>query len=510
MEFVTRYLLNRGSFFILKKVVVMIEKNGFKVFCRLTVALFVLFFAFTGCDRDDPEADKGSGTREDPFLVETPGQLYEVRENPDKHFRQAADISLAEYSEGAGWDPIGDEQTRFTGSYDGDGHRITDFSVDRPDEDYIGLFGYVEDADIENVWLEIDEQVKGNNYVGGIAGKTSGSGSISGIWLVGPVEGSEYVGGVAGWNEFDVNTAQAVIAVLAENDYAGGLIGRNEGDITEAAARGGASGDSYVGGFIGWNSGNINESFAEDGAYGENDYIGGLTGWNEGDIENCYATGDYTGNSFVGGLAGKNKGDITFTYTSGGYYMMSLEGHDNLGGLVGLNEGTIINSYSEVGVSAEGARAGGLVGVNEGSIEESYASGNVEAPHSAGGLAGVNYENIINTYATGAVDGEKKLGGLTGVNINSISKSYATGEVSGDNEDIGRTDIGGLVGENTGEVEYSYFDMETTGQEDDEGKGIPKETSEMREKDTYENWDFNTVWHIDEIQGSYPYLQWQE
>jgi len=55
-------------------------------------------------------------------------------------------------------------------------------------------------------------------------------------------------------------------------------------------------------------------------------------------------------------------------------------------------------------------------------------------------------------------------------------------------------------------ADSSYWDIETTGASSSAlGLGTGKKTSEMYQKSTYVNWDFNNIWDIDEGKN-YPYL----
>jgi hypothetical protein len=55
-----------------------------------------------------------------------------------------------------------------------------------------------------------------------------------------------------------------------------------------------------------------------------------------------------------------------------------------------------------------------------------------------------------------------------------------------------------------GAITDCYYNSETTGQSDT-GKGIPLTTEEMKNSVNFTNWDFDTVWGIDQG-NSYPYL----
>ena len=50
---------------------------------------------------------------------------------------------------GDGWESIGDDTTPFTGTFDGDGHSISDMYSDR--DEWVGLFGEIDTGTIENL-----------------------------------------------------------------------------------------------------------------------------------------------------------------------------------------------------------------------------------------------------------------------------------------------------------------------------------------------------------------------
>jgi len=110
----------------------------------------------------------GTGTPTDPYLICNAEQLDSVRLSDflDKHFKLAKDIPLSAYlatgGEGynkwgsEGWEPIGTDTEPFTGSLNGDGHKITGLWINRTG-DYIGLFGFIDGAVIRNVGLIISD-----------------------------------------------------------------------------------------------------------------------------------------------------------------------------------------------------------------------------------------------------------------------------------------------------------------------------------------------------------------
>ncbi len=242
--------------------------------------------------------------------------------------------------------------------------------------------------------------------------------------------------------------------------------------------------------------------------------INGFSGTFDGD---GYTISGVYINTSTSASASDRQGLFGYTgYNSGmiknlGVVASYIKGAGRVGGLVGHNEGgTITNSYTtgNVEVASNNGTVGGLVGYNQGgTISNSYATGNVEGASDAGGLVGDNVGGTIsNSYAIGNVEGADMVGGLVGYNGNgTISNSYAIGNVKG----IGA--IGGLVGYKDGNntVTNSYYNTETSGQSD-AGKGEGKTTAQMQSKTTYNGWDFNKIWDIDDkFNNKMPYFQWQ-
>jgi hypothetical protein len=186
---------------------------------------------------------------------------------------------------------------------------------------------------------------------------------------------------------------------------------------------------------------------------------------------------------------------------------VDVTGSQWVGSLVGMNKsGTIENSYATGDVSGN-SLVGGLVGNNNGAVYRSHAAVNVTGIGSVadiekiGGLAGFNFGDIKDSYATGAVSGNSLVGGLVGDNNGgTIENSYATGAVSGNSI------VGGLVGQ-AGTVTDSFWDTQASGQSDSAG-GTGKTTAQMKQQDTFDDWDFADAWEIDT--GTYPYLKWQQ
>jgi hypothetical protein len=384
----------------------------------------------------------GDGSAENPYQIATKADLLQLAATTadyNKCFIFTDDIDMAgqvfttaiiaaDTSSSSGF-----QGTAFTGTFNGDGHVISNLNIDANEKDYIGLFGYFYGGSVENLGLE-DFSVNGRYYAGGLVGY-SYYGSISNCYSTGIVIGSFDVGGF---------------------QYVGGLVGGNSyGSIANCYATSAVSGSQNVGGLAGENSrGNINNCYSTGTVSGE-DKVGGLVGYNYGSINNCYSTGGVNGSQNVGGLAGENGGNIGNCYATG-----TVSGGGSVGGLVG-------NNYLS-------------------SISNCYSTGTVNASSSyAGGLVGCNTSSINNCYSTSTVSGYYDAGGLVGENGGSISNCYSTGAVSG------YSGVGGLAGSNWGAITGSFWDIETSGRTTSHG-GEGKTTAQMQDINTFLNagWDF--------------------
>lgn len=249
----------------------------------------------------------GTGTKSDPYQIATVEELDTVRNylNSGLYFKLMADMDLSSY--GQGWLPIGDSSKAFQGNMDGNGHKITGLTINRPNDRFVGLFGNVGYyASVANMQLE-NVNVTGKQEVGGLIGYSEGK--ISNSYATGNVTGNGTdVGGLVGVNGREISNSYAAGSVTGNGTDVGGLVGANGGEISNSYATGSVTGNgSEVGGLIGLNAGWISNSYATGSVTGSETDVGGLIGMNYGWIGNSYATGSVTGNgSEVGGLIGKN------------------------------------------------------------------------------------------------------------------------------------------------------------------------------------------------------------
>ncbi len=151
----------------------------------------------------------GSGTSSDPYQITTLNDLNWLSQNNnvwDKYFVQTADIDASATSTwdgNKGWSPVGNNSCPFTGSYDGQGHIITNLYIHRSGTNHIGFFGKVStNARIKNLGLK-DVDIKGGGYCGGLAGYVMGNwgetAEISCCFVTGSIEGGTNTGGFVGY-----------------------------------------------------------------------------------------------------------------------------------------------------------------------------------------------------------------------------------------------------------------------------------------------------------------------
>ncbi len=304
-----------------------------------------------------PFAD-GEGTEANPYEIATAEQLDVVRDFLDNHFTQIADIDLgtSPWSDGAGWNPIGDNGNEFTGSFDGNGHVIINLYIDRSSDNSVGLIG-VNKGRLANVNLS--------------------SVNLSGQSVVGALVGNNYTDGII------INSSSS--GDINADNTAGGLVGQNSGTIDHASSSVNIVGGGSIGGLAGINgydAAKITNSHASGNVTGVDHAsgIGGLVGSNRGSqITNSYATGKITGTSSVGGFLGNNRDNgaiIENSYATGNVETFGDEMDIyNIGGFAGSNRfsGEIKKSFSAGEVtSASGSNIGGFTGNNEATVSNSF------------------------------------------------------------------------------------------------------------------------------------------
>ena len=287
---------------------------------------------------------------DDLYLIGKSGGYYPL----DGNYELVRDIAIPANGR---IEPIGSESAPFTGVFKGNGRSINGLDMGRDGKggDFMGLFGYVEGADIRGVF--VTGSVAGVDNVGMLVGKSVNS-VIDSCGASGAARGRSGVGGLVGRSVGSlISRAYSTASVSGSGDEVGGLVGGARNSfLAQCYASGAVSGAMYVGGAVGWGIG----GFAQD----------------------CYAVGYVVGESEVGGFIGKAGGGVGVSrgYSAGyvvggrvgtGGFAGALGGADNgsVGGAVFME-----GCYWDVGRSGKSVSVGGVgAGTAEMRRKETYA-----------------------------------------------------------------------------------------------------------------------------------------
>ncbi len=255
----------------------------------------------------------GSGTKNDPYQISTAAQLKRFRDivngsngQTPNHGACAVltndivlnDGTFAEdgsYTPGPSgktaeeWTPIGkytndNDNTPYTGTFDGQGHTIKGLYVNSASDTCVGLFGYLEGAAVRN--LTVDGYVQGRNAAGGIVGYASNA-AIENCSNHCSVTGSSTskIGGIAGLNVDGAKIIDCYNVGTIRNsnvfEACGGIVWGNAGTVSNCYNVGTISGNVYDGEIVGNNTGTVENCYYLAGtnlnAVGQSDSNGNIT-----------------------------------------------------------------------------------------------------------------------------------------------------------------------------------------------------------------------------------------
>jgi hypothetical protein len=329
----------------------------------------------------------GNGTEGDPYQILTAEQMNEIglhEEDWDKHFVLMDDIDLSLYTGDQfnmigrfyGWSDPGNKP--FVGVFDGNNHKIMNFTYETSDTNGVGLFalvdssrwrlpagvGQIRDLGLENVYINAPN----SNHVAALCGVYWGR-YIYNCFATGSVSaaGGDYVGGLIGDHEGSLIQDSYFRGDVTGANYVGGLMSFSECEVSGCFTAGNVDGINFVGGLAGdYDEDYLRNSFSTCSVHGVK-WVGGLVGFvgDEGIIWDCYATGDVNGTEYVGGFAGvadKYGDDDEYAEISRSYATGRVTGSiDPTSGFVGYNRGKVTNSYWDTqtsGIEEPGAGTG--------------------------------------------------------------------------------------------------------------------------------------------------------
>ena len=260
----------------------------------------------------------------------------------------------------ANFTSIGNDASHaFKGTIYGNGHVVKNLKIDST-SDYQGLFGYVQQATIQDLGVE-DANIKGGAYSGILFGRAENA-KLTNLYATGTVSGSSNVGGLVGSLKDSVlEKSYSTATVNASMAVAGGLVGSVVNSTLQTV----------------YATGDVN--CAASGVVGIFTGTGGLVGTMQsgGTIKNAFATGSVTTKS-----GGFNGGLIGLMTDSSSYTIDTVYATGNVTGSGGVNGGLIgtINASSVTITNAI---------YNKNSVSNGVGNGSPD------GITGKNYEQML-------------------------------------------------------------------------------------------------------------------
>ena len=380
------------------------------------------------------ESLSGSGTEEDPYLIQSGADLaylasvinnaaVKTANFKGQYFKMTKSVDLNGHDLYLGTYPGWGERKGFAGFFDGNNCTV------RGMKSSTSLFGTIEYG-----WL------KNLSTYGEVAGSYEATGgAVSYITNKGTVENVTNYAAVSG------------IATL------GGVVGNAEGSsnstVTGCVNYGTVTGTSYIiGGITGSGGHNVTDC-TNWAVIAGTDVIGGISGTTKasGSISGCYNYGTINATGKSGGIVGSAKKPVTDCINYG-----DVNGAWSLGGIVGYVEksasASISNCTNYGNVNGSTTGNGGILGLSEWeagtvTIDGCTNNGNITASWGGGGIAGDTRAPISNCINNGSVTGEGQVGGIVGKAYGAVSGCTNNGSVTA------RVDIaGGICGETTAEI----------------------------------------------------------
>lgn len=376
---------------------------------------------------------------------------------------------------------------------------------------YLGGVAGVNGGLIQSAYLVKDCAVRGDSYVGGIAGVNLGGNAAASKGLIictennstGTVEANQYAGGVAGANVGSISLSGQLQSSVTATDYAGGVAGINtdkgsiySADNANGAVLGSVTAANYAGGVDGTNRAEITRVENRASVRASTKYAGGIAGENAagGKISACVHAKNqvYATNGEAGGIAGNNNKDALIENVQVKAAVTAANG--TAGGVTATNFGiigqgsglennssvsncTITGTSESIGAVAAYNRAGATI-----RNVKLAANANVRFSTPAvtiGGLAGMNegtvtgcqVENGALTLNDGLRAGTSTvtLGGAVG-RTTEHGKVSSTDVLLDLTQNLDKyTNLGGVAGRNDGTLEQCTYSGTMGGDADTDG-----------------------------------------
>jgi hypothetical protein len=135
------------------------------------------------------------------YNITTCAELQDMSNDLAGNYVLAQDIDCVgfDYGDGYGFMPVGNYTDHFTGTFDGQGHTISNIYINRLlTQDRVGLFGETGNSAIHDVGL-VDVNISGSSDVGALVGESWENDTVYNVYVTGNVTGADsYIGGIIG------------------------------------------------------------------------------------------------------------------------------------------------------------------------------------------------------------------------------------------------------------------------------------------------------------------------
>lgn len=368
---------------------------------------------------------------------------------------------------------------------------------------YLGGVAGVNGGLIQSAYPAKNCAVRGDSYVGGIAGVNLGGDAAASKGLIictennsiGTVEANQYAGGVAGANVGNISLSGKLQSSVTATGYAGGVAGINttykayKGSIYGAENATGTVGGSvtaanYAGGVAGTNRAEITRVENRASVRVSTQYAGGIAGVNDagGRISACVHAQNqvYATNGEAGGIAGNNNSGASIENVQVKAAVTAANG--TAGGVTATNFGIIgqgsglekNSSVSSCTITGTSESIGAIAAYNRAgaTIRNVKLAENAKVQFSTpavtiGGLAGMNEGTV-----TGCQVGNDALALNDGLRAgtNTVTLGGAVGRTTADGT-VSRTgvlldltqnldkyiNLGGVAGQNDGTLDQCTY-----------------------------------------------------
>lgn len=368
---------------------------------------------------------------------------------------------------------------------------------------YLGGVAGVNGGLIQSVYPAQDCAVRGDSYVGGIAGVNLGGDAAASKGLIictendstDTVEANQYAGGVAGANVGNISLSGQLQSSVTATGYAGGVAGINTtynaykgriygADNANGAVRGSVTAANYAGGVAGTNSAEITRVENRASVRASTQYAGGIAGVNDegGKISACVHAQNqvYATNGEAGGIAGNNNSGASIENVQVKAAVTAANG--TAGGVTATNFGTIgqdsglesNSSVSNCTITGTSESIGAVAAYNgkNATIRNVKLAENANVQFSTpavtiGGLAGMN-EGTVTGCQVGndalALNDGLRAGTNTVTLGGAVGRTTADGTVSSTDvllnltQNLDKyTNLGGVAGRNDGTLKQCTY-----------------------------------------------------